>query len=87
MKKNMGTTDKLIRVFLAIVILALILKGVLTGTAAVILGIFAAAFVLSSMLGFCPLYAPFKINTTRRNLKDTDPDKERGDETVGGEEE
>ena len=33
------------------------------GVAAIILGILALVFMLTSLIGFCPLYVPFKIAT------------------------
>lgn len=63
MKKNMGTIDRVLRVILAAVIVALYLTQVITGTTAVILMVLAAVFVLTSSVSFCPLYLPFKINT------------------------
>ena len=59
----MGTIDRVIRVLLAIVVIVLYLTGSITGIAAIILGILAAVFVLTSLIGFCPLYAPFRIST------------------------
>lgn len=61
--KNMGTVDRLIRVALALTVGILILTGQLSGTAAVILGIFAVIFLLTSAVGTCPLYIPLKIST------------------------
>jgi len=67
MKKNMGTVDRVIRVLLAVVVLILYLTGNITGLAAVILGIIALVFVLTSIIGFCPLYVPFKISTIKKS--------------------
>ena len=66
MKKNMGTIDRAIRVFLAIVVAILYITGYISGTAAILLGIFAAIFIITSIVGFCPLYVPFKINTCKK---------------------
>ncbi len=66
MKKNMGTVDRVIRVLLAVVVLILYLTGNITGLAAVILGIIAVIFVVTSIIGFCPLYVPFKISTIKK---------------------
>ncbi len=66
MKKNMGTVDRIIRVLLAVVVLILYLTGNITGLAAAILGIIALVFVLTSIIGFCPLYVPFKISTIKK---------------------
>jgi K+-transporting ATPase A subunit len=63
MKKNMGTIDRIIRILLAIVIIILYITGSITGFAAIILGILAIVFIITSMIGFCPLYLPFKIST------------------------
>jgi hypothetical protein len=63
MKKNMGSVDRVIRILLAIVVIVLYLAGNITGIAAIILGIFALIFIVTSAIGFCPLYAPFKIST------------------------
>jgi hypothetical protein len=66
MKKNMGTADRLIRVILAIVVIVLYFTKQLTGTAAIVLGALALVFLLTSFIGFCPLYVPFRISTKKR---------------------
>jgi hypothetical protein len=66
MKKNMGTIDRVIRIVLAIVVAILYMNGSITGTAAIILGILALVFILTSLIGFCPLYVPFKISTIKK---------------------
>jgi len=66
MKKNMGTIDRTIRVALAIVVAILYFTKAITGTAAIILGIFAIIFVITSFIGFCPLYVPFKLSTRKK---------------------
>lgn len=63
MKKNMGTTDKLIRILIAVVIAILYFTNTISGTLAIVLGVLAIIFVLTSLISFCPLYAPFGINT------------------------
>ncbi|HUW69718.1 MAG TPA: DUF2892 domain-containing protein [bacterium] len=63
MPKNMGTVDRVIRIVLAIVVVVLFTAGQLSGVAAIILGILAVVFVLTSVVGTCPLYLPFKIDT------------------------
>jgi hypothetical protein len=67
MKKNMGTVDRVVRILLAIAVIVLYLTGNITGIAAIILGIFAIAFIITSLIGFCPLYVPFKISTTSKS--------------------
>ena len=63
MKKNMGTADRVIRVLIAAIIGVLYYTGVFTGTIGIILLVLSGIFVLTSIISFCPLYAPFGINT------------------------
>ena len=65
MKKNMGTTDKLIRVIVAIVILALYFTNVISGTLAIVGLVVALIFALTSVVSFCPLYTLLGINTCK----------------------
>jgi hypothetical protein len=67
MKKNMGTADRVIRILLALVVIVLYLTGKITGIAAIILGILALVFILTSLIGSCPLYIPFKISTISKS--------------------
>ncbi len=69
MKQNMGTIDRVIRVILALLVLVLYLAGSITGTAAIILGIFAVIFVLTSLVGYCPLYGPLGISTKKKKSR------------------
>ena len=66
MKKNMGSIDKLIRILVAVVIGVLYFTNQITGIAAIILGIFAVVFLLTSAIGFCPLYLPLKLSTIKK---------------------
>jgi hypothetical protein len=65
MKKNMGVVDRIIRTILAVVVIVLFVTKQITGVAAIILGIVAIIFLLTSAVGLCPLYLPFKISTKR----------------------
>ncbi|MFC1538883.1 DUF2892 domain-containing protein [Candidatus Latescibacterota bacterium] len=67
MKKNMGTIDRAIRILLAVVVAVLYMTKAINGLAAVILGIFAVIFLLTSSVGFCPLYVPLKISTRKKD--------------------
>jgi uncharacterized membrane protein YkgB len=68
MKKNMGTIDRIIRLAVVVVIAAMYYFGLLTGLAATILGIVAVAFLITSIVGWCPGYLPFGIST-RKNIE------------------
>lgn len=63
MKKNMGTADRIIRVIVAALIGVLYFTNVISGTLAIVLIILAAIFLLTSLVSFCPLYAPFGFRT------------------------
>ena len=65
MKPNMGTVDRVLRVLVAIVIGVLYFTEQISGTTAVVLGVLAIVFLLTSLLGFCPLYAPLKLSTKK----------------------
>lgn len=67
MKANMGTIDKAIRILAALAIITLYFMGQISGTAAIILLAFAAVFILTSFISFCPLYLPFGISTKKKN--------------------
>ena len=69
MTKNMGVVDRIIRIVLALVVLILYLTGVITGWLAIVLGILAVIWVLTSFVGFCPAYALFKISTQKKKKK------------------
>ena len=63
MKKNMGNTDRLIRLIVAAVVGLLYYTGTISGTLGLVLLVLAGVFVLTSLVSFCPLYAPFGIST------------------------
>ena len=63
MKKNMGNADRIIRITSAIVFGILYFTGTITGALGIILLIFGAVFLLTSFVGFCPLYALLGMNT------------------------
>jgi hypothetical protein len=63
MKKNMGGTDKVIRIILAVVFAALYFTGTVTGIAGIVLLVLAGVFLLTSFISFCPLYTLVGINT------------------------
>jgi uncharacterized membrane protein YtjA (UPF0391 family) len=67
MKKNMGTVDRIIRTIIAIVIGILYFTGKISGTLAIILGIVAVAFLLTSLISWCPSYVPFGISTRKKD--------------------
>ncbi|REE79769.1 Protein of unknown function (DUF2892) [Lutibacter oceani] len=69
MKKNMGTSDKAVRILIAIAIAVLYYTNVINGTLAIILMAVGIIFLLTSLLNFCPLYTIFGINTCKTPKK------------------
>jgi fatty acid desaturase len=63
MKKNMGRLDRTLRLVAALAIAGLLLAGVFKGTVAVVLAVVAVIFVVTTFVGFCPLYVPLKADT------------------------
>lgn len=63
MSKNMGNLDRVIRLAAVVLIAALYFAGLISGTVAVILGIIAVAFLVTSLIGWCPLYRVVGIST------------------------
>lgn len=63
MKKNMGSTDQIIRISAAVIIAVLYFMNIITGTLGLILLAVAGVFVLTSLINFCPLYTVLGMNT------------------------
>jgi hypothetical protein len=63
MKKNMGSTDRVVRLIVAAIIAVLFFKGIVTGLLGLVLLILALVFVATSFISFCPLYTIFGIST------------------------
>ena len=67
MKPNMGTVDKVVRILFAIVIAGLYFTNIISGTLAIVLLVLAGVLILTSFMGFCPLYLPFGISTRKND--------------------
>ncbi|MBK8515586.1 MAG: DUF2892 domain-containing protein [Saprospiraceae bacterium] len=67
MTKNMSTTDKVIRILIAVVVAFLYYNGTINGTIAILLGLIAVIFTLTSLISFCPLYSLFGFSTNKKN--------------------
>lgn len=63
MKKNMGSTDRIIRFILAAIFIVLYFTNTITGMWGIVLLILGAVFILTSFVSFCPLYVPFGLST------------------------
>lgn len=65
MKKNIGKTDSIIRIILAVIILYFI--GNLEGTMQIIVAVIAAALVFTALNGLCLFYKPFGCSTRKKD--------------------
>jgi hypothetical protein len=63
MKKNMGSTDRIIRFIVAAIFIALYFTDTVTGIWGIVLLVLAGVFILTTFVSFCPLYAPFGLST------------------------
>lgn len=66
MKANMGSTDKMMRIIIAIVIAILFFTNVISDMLGIILLVLAGVFVLTSLISFCPLYPLIGLNTKKK---------------------
>ena len=65
MKQNMGTIDRIVRLIAVVVIAALYFTGQISGTLAIVLGVVAVIFLVTSLIGWCPAYLPLKLSTKK----------------------
>lgn len=66
MTKNMGVTDRVIRLTFAVIVAILYFTGAISGTVAIVLGLLAIVFLLTSFVATCPLYLPFGLSTRKK---------------------
>lgn len=64
MKKNLNSTDRIIRVLISLVFAILFFSGTVTGTLGVILLALGVIFTLTSVISFCPIYAMMGLSTS-----------------------
>jgi hypothetical protein len=65
MNRNMSNLDRIIRVVAAAIFAYLYFGGIVSGALGIILLVLGGVFLLTSLVGFCPLYAPFKFSTLK----------------------
>lgn len=63
MKHNMSNLDRIIRVVVAALFAYLYFGGIVTGSLGIVLVVLGAVFLLTALIGFCPLYATLKFST------------------------
>lgn len=63
MIKNMGNLDRILRLTIVLAIGVAFALGKISGVLALVLGIVGLAFLLTSLVGTCPIYLPFGLST------------------------
>ena len=63
MKRNLSNIDRIARVVLAAIFAYLYFSGIVTGGFGMVLLVLGSVFLLTAVIAFCPLYAPFKFST------------------------
>lgn len=71
MKKNMGSTDRLIRLLIFVIIGVLYFSNVISGTLAIVLGVVALLALVTSLFSYCGLYGIFGWSTCKTKEKET----------------
>jgi len=66
MKSNLGTTDKIIRIIIALVIGVLYFTNNINGYIGTILLIVAIILVLTVLINFCPLYFLLGLRSNKK---------------------
>jgi ABC-type siderophore export system fused ATPase/permease subunit len=69
MKNNIGRADKSIGIMLAIGVAILYSMNLFSVTITIVLGILFFAFLLTSFIGFCPLYRLIGVSTCKKRSK------------------
>jgi hypothetical protein len=69
MKANLGPTDKAIRVIISVLIVILLVPEVISGFIALLSYGSLIFLVITSAIGYCPVYKALGINT-KKNLND-----------------
>lgn len=69
MKKNMATTDRILRLTLAVVLIVLFYTNVVSGTWGIISLVAAGVLTVVSLVGVCPFYSLFGVSTCKTPVR------------------
>lgn len=78
MEKNVGSGDRLLRIAIAVLLIALIYLVPLTGLAAVIAGIAAVVLLVTALTSRCLLYKLTGMDTTAKEASYSTTDDRAG---------
>jgi len=63
MKRNVGKTDKIIRILIAVVLAGLYFTNAISGTIGIVFLIVAGIALVTALVNFCGLYALFGLSS------------------------
>ncbi len=66
MTSNMSAIDRIIRLVVVVVIGVLYYTGQITGIALIVLGVIAVAFLVTSIISWCPIYTILGFSTKKK---------------------
>ncbi len=66
LQKNTGTADRIIRLGIAAVLAVVAFTGVVAAPFSYLALVVAAIMLVTSVTGFCPIYAIFRVSTSPR---------------------
>lgn len=69
MKKNVGLTDRIIRVLLAATIATLFIMGFISGVIGFILLLISGILLLTTIFNFCPIYKALGWSSKKEDKK------------------
>ncbi|MFY7965006.1 MAG: YgaP family membrane protein [Chitinophagaceae bacterium] len=69
MKKNIGTTDSILRILAAFILAELFYSNTISGVFAITVIAFAGILTLTSLISFCPVYKIFGASTAKSKVK------------------
>ncbi|MGV8909029.1 MAG: YgaP family membrane protein [Propionicimonas sp.] len=67
MKQNIGNSDRIIRIVLAALLTIGAWMAGFGSIGGIVMLVLAVVMLVTSAVGFCPLYAPFGFTTKRRH--------------------
>jgi len=65
MKKNVGSIDKVVRLIIAVIAVYVAYKGIVASPWDYVLYAVAGIMVITSLMGSCPLFSIFGINSCK----------------------
>jgi hypothetical protein len=60
--------DRIVRVVIAALFACLYISGIVTGPLGIVLVVLGGVLLLTGIVTFCPLYAPFKFSTFKGSI-------------------